>query len=64
MAKASSSLVDPSVSPTKEFYQNPYPAFEKLRNESPVFWMKVFLQTLSEKRQAPPLVLVLRKKAK
>ncbi len=38
MAKASSSLVDPFVSPTKEFYQNPYPAFEKLRNESPVFW--------------------------
>jgi cytochrome P450 len=38
MAKASSTLVDPFVSPTKEFYQDPYPIFAKLRSESPVFW--------------------------
>ncbi len=38
MAKASSTLVDPFASPTKEFYQNPYPIFAKLRSESPVLW--------------------------
>lgn len=38
MAKASSTLVDPFVSPTKEFYQDPYPIFAKLRSEAPVFW--------------------------
>ncbi len=38
MAKASSTLVDPFVAPTKEFYQNPYPVFAKLRSDAPVFW--------------------------
>lgn len=38
MAKASSTLVDPFVSPSKEFYQDPYPIFAKLRGEAPVFW--------------------------
>ncbi|HEY9785107.1 MAG TPA: cytochrome P450 [Candidatus Obscuribacterales bacterium] len=31
-------LTDPFVSPTREFYQNPYETFARLREEAPVFW--------------------------
>lgn len=38
MANPTSTLVDPFIAPTKEFYQNPYPSFAKLREDAPVYW--------------------------
>lgn len=38
MANPASTLVDPFIAPTREFYQNPYPTLARLREEEPVFW--------------------------
>jgi cytochrome P450 len=38
MSKSTSTIVDPLLSPTHDFYQNPYPVFKRLREEAPVLW--------------------------
>ncbi len=38
MANLPTTLSDPLIKPTHEFYQNPYPVFARLREEAPVFW--------------------------
>lgn len=34
----STTLSDPLLSPSADFFANPYPTFDKLRSEAPVFW--------------------------
>ena len=38
MVKSSATLTDPFISLSKEFLDNPYPTFARLREEAPVFW--------------------------
>jgi len=38
MAKSSATLEDPVLHASQEFINNPYPTFERFRNEAPVFW--------------------------
>lgn len=38
MSSKSSTLIDPLHHMTKDFLQNPYPDFKKVRDEAPLFW--------------------------
>lgn len=38
MSKSSASLTDPLLHSTQEFFNDPYPVFDQLRREAPVFW--------------------------
>lgn len=38
MSKSSATLEDPLLHASQEFINNPYPTFERFRNEAPVFW--------------------------
>lgn len=38
MSTGATTLHDPLLNPTHEFYQNPYPMLGRLREEAPVFW--------------------------
>ena len=38
MGHSASTLSDPLIKPTTEFFQDPYPILAKLRGEAPIFW--------------------------
>lgn len=41
MSHASSTMTDPLINSTPEFFANPYPTFARLREEAPVLWSEV-----------------------